>query len=267
MDDITRRPTIDELRGVLEEYLELFMQYSALIFGPANSSDQERFNGIQSRLRRMEPKATQIVVEVLGNSVYSFGSFGTRHQAAIRDVMPAAVAGGNNAMPHNFGDFKAVVTSTLERAIGAINAGVWSPEPTPPTLMIRDEQLRSRCADLLEAPGAYDRVIQEATRVLEDRIRSRVPHETLSRLIPNSGDQIGENLINRLFSVDDATLSVSDDRVRRIAIRNILVGVVSYLRNPSHHHIDDQTQWSWAWSTVGLIDRLITDVEACEVRG
>ena len=267
MDESTRRPTIDDMRRVLEEYLDLFNQYSALIFRPGNSPDREGFIGIQSSLRRLEPRATQVVVEVLGNSVYSFGSFGTRQRSGIRDVMIAAVAGGNNAMPHNFGDFEPVVTSTLERAIGAIDAGVWSPEPAPPTLMIRDEQLRSRCADLLEAPGAYDRVIQEATRVLEDRIRSRIPHETLSRLIPNSGDQIGEHLINRLFSVDDPTLSVSEDRVRRIAMRNILVGVVSYLRNPSHHRIDDQTEWSWAWSTVGLIDRLLSDVEACEVRG
>ena len=153
-----------------------------------------------------------------------------------------------------------------QRVGGAIDAGLWPPQRPPPTLVIHDDQLRGRCADLLAAPGAYDRVIQEATRVLEDRIRSRVPHDTLSKLLPNSGDQIGDRLINRVFSVDDPALSVSDDRVRRIAIRNMLIGVVSYLRNPSHHSIDDQTEWSWAWSTVGLIDRLLTDIDGCDIR-
>ena len=181
--------------------------------------------------------------------------------------MVASISGGNNAMRHNFADFEPIVSTTLEGAIGTLDAGLWSPEPPPPTLVIRDQQLLNRCANLLAAPGAYDRVIEEATRVLEDRIRSRVPHETLSRLIPNSGNKIGENLINRVFSVNDPALSASDDRNRRIAIRNILVGVVSYLRNPSHHHIDDQTEWSCAWSTVGLIDKLLSDIEACEVRG
>ncbi len=80
------------------------------------------------------------------------------------------------------------------------------------------------------------------------------------------GQLFSKNLINRVFSVDDPALSVSDDRVRRIAIRNILVGVVSYLRNPYHHRLDDQTEWSWAWSAVGLIDKLLTDIDGCDIR-
>lgn len=266
MDKSSGRPTSDEMRGYLEDYLVLFNEYAAMIFERENQLDRDHFNAVESRLRRLEPRASQIVVEVLGNSRITFGSFGVRQRASTRDMFAAAIAGGNNAMPHNFRDFEPVVSAALERAIGSLDAGLWSPGTPPPTLVIHDDQLRSRCTDLLGAPGNYDRVIQEATRVLEDRIRSRVPHETLSRLIPNSGDQSGENLINSVFSVDKPTLSVSDDKVRRIAIRNILVGVVSYLRNPSHHHLDDQTEWSWAWSTVGLIDKLLTDIDGCDIR-
>ena len=38
---------------------------------------------------------------------------------------------------------------------------------------IHDKELRDRCLDLLEAKGKYDRVINQATLVLEDRIRTK----------------------------------------------------------------------------------------------
>ena len=120
--------------------------------------------------------------------------------------------------------------------------------------------------DLLMAPGSYDRVIREATVVLEHRMRNKVPHEVLARLIPNSADQTGENLVNRLFSPDEPQLVFSSDRSRRIAFHRMLLGIVSYLRNPYHHEIDPSTDWSWAWSAVGLIDRVLADVEGCSVR-
>lgn len=267
MADLTRGRTIDEIKETLEAYLALFSDYASIIFGRTGGPSQDQFQPILSRLRRTVPEVAQIVTEVLGDSSVTFGSMGFRQTASTTDMMTAAVAGGNNALPLNFNDYEALVSSMIERTLGALESGMWPPEQTSQQLVIRDEQLRARCADLLEAGGVYDRVIQEATRVLEDRIRSRVPHETLSSLIPNSGDQIGENLVNRVFSVDTPVLSTSDDRIRRIALRNILIGVVSYLRNPSHHQIDDQTEISWAWSTVGLIDRLLLDIESCDVTG
>ena len=36
---------------------------------------------------------------------------------------------------------------------------------------IKDEELRSRCADLLTAPDHFDRVVNQATQVLENRIK------------------------------------------------------------------------------------------------
>ena len=38
---------------------------------------------------------------------------------------------------------------------------------------IKDNDLKNRCADLLSAPGNFDRVINQATLVLEDRIRTK----------------------------------------------------------------------------------------------
>ena len=62
-------------------------------------------------------------------------------------------------------------------------------ESTPiPVLTINDDELRSRTLDLLSAPANYDRVLREATTVLEDRIRQKVPFDDLSVLIPAASD-------------------------------------------------------------------------------
>lgn len=100
--------------------------------------------------------------------------------------------------------------------------------------MIKDTELRSRCSDLLKAPGAYDRVVREATTVVENRIRSRCPPETLARLIPNAADQTGENLVNKLLSPEKPILVISSEKHKRVAFHRIMLGIVSYLRNPSH---------------------------------
>ena len=76
-------------------------------------------------------------------------------------------------------------------------------------------------------------------------------------------NQTGQNLVDVVFKVDSPVLSISADRTRRIALRNMLTGVFSYLRNPYHHSVDNQVEQSWAWSTVGLLDRLLKEIADC----
>ena len=158
-----------------------------------------------------------------------------------------------------------VVLQSFVMALGTIETGLWLPSEPTPVLVIKDVELRRRCSDLLRAPGAYDRVIREATTVLEDRIRNKPLHETLARLIPNAAEQTGEKLVNRLFSPGDPVLVISSERHEQVAFHRILLGIVSYLRNPSHHRLDASTEWSWAWCIVGFIDRLLYDIESCTV--
>ena len=161
------------------------------------------------------------------------------------------------------GWYSDVAIALIEKAIGTLAAGLWSPTPPPPVLTIRDAEMRQRCADLLSAPGYYDRVILGAPTILEDRMRRKVPFDLLAQLIPNSTDQIGENLVNKLFSPKKPMLSISNDEKLRLAFYKMLVGVVSYLRNYAHHRLDANVEWSWAWSTVGLVDRLLADIDSC----
>lgn len=241
----------------LQSFLNSFNEYAEEVFGAYR---RDRLDELRSKLQRLEPQITAILLEVLGE-----GSFGMGHSGTVsrRELLPSALMGGNNEMPHNFGGFKAAVTSSLERALGTLEAGLWPPQEPTPILVITDNELRSRCTDLLTAPGNYDRVIREATVVLEDRIRHKVPHDVLAKLIPNAADQGGENLVNHLLSPDKPVLVISNDRLRRIAFHRILLGVVSYLRNPYHHQLDPSTEWSWAWSTVGFIDRVLADIDSC----
>lgn len=255
-----RQQAIDEL----ESFLRKFSDYAREIYAGRASSARANF---EADLRKLEPGITHKIVGILGNGILSVsGPFGPR-PAAIRysDFIGMALLGGNNALPHNFAEFEPGVKALLEKAIGTVQAGLWPPELESPKLTIRDTILRSRCSDLLAAPGYYDRVVMEATTVLEDRMRQKPPFDLLSRLIPNSGDQVGENLVNKLFAPDNPVVSISADKTKRIAFHKILVGAFAYLRNQSHHALDDQTDWSWAWSTVGFIDRLLADIDSCTV--
>jgi hypothetical protein len=252
----------EQVKVALEYFRDMFEEYDKEVFGDRR---RDRLDKLRSQLQKQAPQLTEYILDILGDCTLTFGSFGVRHEVSRRALLSTALLGGNNELPHNFRDFSAAVMSALNQALGAIEAGLWPPKEPMPVLVIKDNELRERCSDLLKSPGNYDRVIREATIILEDRMRNKCPHETLSRLIPQSADQTGENLVNKLFAPDHPVLSISSERHKRIAFHRILLGTVSYLRNPYHHRLDPNTEWSWAWSTVGFIDRLLADIESCVV--
>lgn len=251
-----------QIKDALESFRKMFNEYAKEVFGDHR---RDHLDGLRNQLQQQEPQITKFVLDILGDSTFAFGSFGYRATLYRRDLLSAALLGGNNELPHNFHDYNALVMSTLNKAIGALEAGLLPPQEPTPVLIIGDNELRQRCSDLLSAPGNYDRVIREATTILEDRIRNKCPHDLFSRLIPHSADQAGENLVNKIFAPDNPALSISSERLKRIAFHKMMLGIVSYLRNPYHHNLDPSTEWSWAWSTVGLIDRLLADIESCVV--
>jgi len=247
------------MREALQPFLSDFENYAYEVF---DEHRQSLLDELRGKLQLKEPSITAILEEGFPGNAWSLGP---NSSVELSHLLSSALMGGNNEMTHNFYSYKAIVTSLLRRALGKIEDGLWPQQETKPILVIRDSILRERCFDLLEAPGKYDRVVREATIVLEDRIRLKPPHEVLSRLIPNSNDQSGRNLIDKLFQPERPILSISSDRAERIKFRDILTGVISYLRNPYHHHLDDSTEWSWAWSTVGFIDALLNEVDNCIV--
>jgi len=255
--DPSEQKRSEEVRDTLEAFLKELNEYSAEVFG---EHQQERLNTLRSKLQRHEPKVTAILLDILGDGAIKLSYSGI---VTHRDLLASALMGGNNEMPIYFKDYETTVTSLVNRALGKIEAGLWPRKKPKPVLVVKDSVLKQRCSDLLEAPGNFDRVIREATTVLEDRIRNKVPHNILATLIPIAKEQTGEKLLNKVFSPDKPVLVVSSEKHERIAFHRMLLGAISYLRNPHHHQLDDTTEWSWAWSTTGLIDRLLADVESC----
>jgi hypothetical protein len=258
MDEQVR---VDEIKENLVSFKRVFEEYAKEIF--SDTRRREHLDELRTQLQLQEPKITKYVLGILGDSRFEIGSLYNRATLSTTGLLSSALLGGNNELPHNFRDYNTVVTSLLNRAIGKLEAGLWPPKEPRPILIISDKELRDRCSDLLAAPSNYDRVIREATTVLENRIRNKVPHDVLSRLIPQSADQAGENLVNKMFSPDNPILSISNEKSKRIALHKILLGIFSYLRNPYHHKLDPHTEWSWAWSTVGLIDRVLVEIDDC----
>ncbi len=254
---------IKHVKDALESFLEMFDQYAKEVYGDHR---HDRLDTLRTNLQRQAPEATNYLLEILGDAIFAFGSGWQRSTISLRDLLAASSLGGNNEMPHNFQNYEALATSALNKAIGAIEAGLWPPKDLTPVLIIKDDELRSRCFDLLQAPDNYDRVIREATTVLENRLRSKPPHALLAQLIPNAADQMGNNLVNKLLSPNNPVLVISSEKPKQLAFHQIMLGAVSYLRNPYHHSLDPYTEWSWAWSTVGFIDRLLSDIEICVIK-
>lgn len=96
--------------------------------------------------------------------------------------------------------------------------------------LLSDSDLRERCQDLLLASANFDRAVNQATLILEDRIRNRSQPPT---------HMVGENLVNYAFNPDSARtiLQMSKNQDEHRGLTFIVKGIVPAFRNPTHHHI------------------------------
>lgn len=119
---------------------------------------------------------------------------------------------------------------------------------------IKDEELRSRCADLLSAPSNFDRAINQATLVLEDRIRRKAAGAT----------EVGVSLIRKVMpqNPSSGTLRISADEDEQEGIGHICAGIMSAFRNPTHHHLTKTFTREEALKLCAFIDNLLHIVDA-----
>lgn len=118
---------------------------------------------------------------------------------------------------------------------------------------IKDEELKSRCSDILSAPDNFDRVINQATLVLEDRIRTK------SKLT----DLIGVNLVNKAINSDPekSVLQTSDNPEEHEGIAHICRGIILSFRNPTHHKIIENYSREDALKFCAFIDSLLLIID------
>jgi len=119
---------------------------------------------------------------------------------------------------------------------------------------IQDQELKDRCQDLLFASSKFDRPINQATLVLEDRIRKKI--QPTQRLV-------GVDLVNYAFKGDltRTILKVSDDPYEQDGFANILRGMMLAFRNPTHHYIINTFTRQDALKVCGFIDVLLKVVD------
>lgn len=126
--------------------------------------------------------------------------------------------------------------------------------------LIEDQELKDRCQDLFLASSKFDRPINQATLVLEDRIRKKAqPIQPL----------VGVNLVNYAFKGDltKTILEVSNNPDEQDGFANITRGVMLAFRNPTHHHIVNTFTREEALKVCGFIDVLLKVVDnATKVR-
>jgi len=124
---------------------------------------------------------------------------------------------------------------------------------------IEDGELRSRCSDLLSAPGNFDRVVNQATQVLESRIR---------KTTGAASSQTGTQLVNTYFQTDvsKTPFILSDDPDEHEGFCHVLRGVMLAYRNPSHHSTTTKYTREDALIVCSFIDILLRTTEKARKR-
>jgi len=121
--------------------------------------------------------------------------------------------------------------------------------------LIEDPELRGRCQDILLARANFDRPINQATLVLEDRIRKKAKPQT---------KLVGESLVGYAFNEDlsRTVLAVaSRDPDDQRGFTQMLRGIVPAFRNKTHHHIINSFSREEAMRVCGFIDVLLRVVD------
>jgi hypothetical protein len=118
---------------------------------------------------------------------------------------------------------------------------------------INDEELKSRCSDILSSPSNFDRVVNQASLVLEDRIRKK------SKL----NDLIGVNLVNKALNSDltKSILKTSENPEEHEGISHICRGIVLSFRNPTHHKIIESYSREDALKFCAFVDSLLKIID------
>jgi Protein of unknown function (Hypoth_ymh) len=123
---------------------------------------------------------------------------------------------------------------------------------------IKDSELKSRCGDLLSAADHFDRVINQATQVLEDRVRKKVP---------SLGEMTGMVLVSRAINPEPARAMIvfSDNPSEQEGYANLFKGMMGTFRNTSHHKFLETVTREQALQICAFIDNMLAALESAQI--
>ncbi len=124
---------------------------------------------------------------------------------------------------------------------------------------LEDEELRRRCADILLGRDSFDRAVNQATEVLEERIRRKANDDS---------DSTGTQLVNEYVkaNADESKVIFSRDANEQDGFSQVLRGVMLAFRNTTHHSPSDTWAREDAYKVCAFVDYLLKRLEGARVR-
>ena len=115
---------------------------------------------------------------------------------------------------------------------------------------IKDRELQERCGDLLVASSHFDRVVNQATQILEQRVR-------LKAGLPEG--IVGVDVVNKAIKAnpEESVIIISNIKSEQEGFANICRGLMQLLRNETHHKVTSEYSREDAFAVCGFIDRVL----------
>lgn len=123
---------------------------------------------------------------------------------------------------------------------------------------IENPELRERCLDILYSKGPFDRVINQATLVLEDSIRKKaqLEKENLS----------GVPLVLKAIApkIENTILQFSDKKDIHESYAFLFKSMIGVYRNPTHHTTTYVCTREDALKCCAFVDYLLKELNSCK---
>jgi uncharacterized protein Ymh len=116
--------------------------------------------------------------------------------------------------------------------------------------LLSDTQIRKRCGDILKGRGPYDRVVREATTILDARLK---------KVGGLTGYWKPVDVIGKVVNPDpDKTiLRLSGEKAEQEGFHSIFKGLTLAFRGPIHHEVSDELSREGALKVCGFVDVLL----------